>query len=177
MNEQQLLDEHGVDKIYFYTVGTPIMTNTFTVCVLYNSQQNRIEARGVSICSLLDAFKHSKGKDKAFGRAKKALKHKDNFYKINGKSRRNEFVQREMKIKTEEDDNKFKKEIIPELVAIFPDTPIKVNHLSASKTKYIFDVPLSYPVEITNKHFKYKAQYRPTPSGPVERDLMTPPSP
>ena len=148
------LNQHGVDRVRYYNIQTPIANKVCTVCVFFNSTEGRIEARGVSICSLMDPYNNTKGKNKAFGRAIKALKRKENFYKINGKGRRNEVVRREMKIKSDE-----------ELESIDPDFEVMISPSDGTKflKKYLFDIPLSYPVEVANLYFKYKSQYRPTP--------------
>ena len=177
MNINKLFEENNIDKVHFYNVKTPIDNNSFTVCVLFNSAENRIEARGISICSVLDSYKISKGKNKSLGRALKALKRKKNFFKINGAGRKNEFVTREMKIKDEIDEERFQKQIVPELKASSTDLDIKVvsdpNNSRYSK-KYIFKIPLSYPVQVANRYFRYKSQYRPTPIGRYELDLFKP---
>lgn len=175
MNEKtrKILDEHGVDKIHFYQVKTPLLSNAFTACVLYNSKRNAIEARGVSICSLLDTFNIAKGKHKAFGRAIKALKRKGNFYKINSSARSDQFVQREMKIKSENDDHYFMNRIVAELRNINPNMEVKVLSGNKYMKKYLYELPLSYPILVTNRHFKYKSQFRPVPTGEEEMSLVT----
>jgi hypothetical protein len=174
MLNKNFLNTNGVGRIHFYNVRTPIISNAMTVCLLFNSEAGRIEARGVSICSLLDSFNILKGKHKSFGRAIKSLKRKANFYKINGKGRQDEFVKREMKIRNERDDAIFRQTVVSELRAIDPNTPIQMQMLEGTKyiKKYLYDIPLSYPVEIANKNFKYKAQYRPEPVGPTEIEFV-----
>lgn len=174
MQNKALFEQNGVDLVHFYNVSTPIVNNAYTVCLLLNKQLNRIEARGVAICSVMDTYNIIKGKQKAFGRAIKALKRKQNFFKINGKARKDERVQRSMKIKSGDDDKVFRNEIVPELYTIDPCTPIKVYDNTGDKylKRYTFTLPLSYPIEIANKNFKYKSQYRPLPVG-EEVNLMT----
>lgn len=175
MNEKtrQILEENGIDKIHFYQARTPLLSNAFTACVLFNSEKCSIEARGVSICSLLDTFNISEGKNRAFGRAIKALKRKGNFFKINGSARSDQFVQRAMKIKNETDDENFMNEIVTELQTVSPPN-MEIKVLSGKKfmKKYLFSVPLSYPVMIANRYFKYKSQFRPTPVGEEELSLV-----
>lgn len=168
---EKILAENGVDKIHFYSIGSPIVNNVFTACVLINSTQKRIESRGISICSLLDTFCKSKGKNKAFGRAIVALKQRQNNWKINGASRDEEFVKRSFKIKTTDDDNRFRSEVVPELTKINPELPITVEQNGKGK-KYSFDIPLSYPIRLSNSMFRYKSQYRPTPVTEEERELI-----
>lgn len=173
MNEdvQKVLEENEVDKISFYYVGSPIVNNAFTTCVLISSSRNRIEARGVSICSLVDSFNKQEGKNRAFGRAIRALTRRENIWKINGTGRDEEFVKRGIKIKTKEDELYFRNEIIEELKQIDPQMMVSQTS-SGQYKKYVFDVPLSYPVRLANSLYKYKSQYRPTPSGTQEQDLL-----
>jgi hypothetical protein len=167
MSNKDLLEENGVDRIYFYQVSTPIVQNAYTVCLLLNKKLQRIESRGIAICSVLDSFNIAKGKQKAFGRAVKALKRKKNYFKINGDGRSSEFTKRSMKIKTMVDDRNFLEHIVPELNSISPEIPIKVfsNDNDKFLKKYIFDLPVSYPIMVANKNFRYKSQYRPAPVG------------
>lgn len=173
MNEdiQRILQENGVDKISFYIINSPLINNAFTTCVFINSSNQRIEARGVSICSLLDTFSKSEGKNKAFGRAIKALVRKENNWKINGTGRSDEFVKRSMKIKSQVDEDRFRNEVLEELKRIDPVMPITVKATKGYK-KYLFDIPVSYPVGLANSLYKYKSHYRPIPSGVEERELI-----
>ena len=172
MNEdtQRLFEEHGVDKISFYFINSPLVNNAFTTCVLINSSQQRIEARGVSICSLLDTFSKSEGKNKAFGRAVKALARRENNWRINGSGRDDEFVKRGIKIKTREDELRFRETIAQELKRIDPDLLVSASKSGAYK-KYSFEVPVSYPVKLANSLYKYKSHYRPIPVG-EEKELL-----
>lgn len=173
MNEeiQSILEENGVDKISFYYINSPLVNNAFTTCVLINSSQQRIEARGVSICSLLDTFSKSEGKNKALGRAVKALARKQNNWRINGSGRDEEFVKRGIKIKTTEDELHFRNTIAQELKRINPDTLISSAKSGAHK-KYSFEIPVSYPVKLANSLYKYKSHYRPIPVGEEEQELL-----
>ena len=173
MDEQtrKTLEENDVDKISFYYINSPLVNNAFTTCVLINSSKQRIEARGVSICSLLDTFSKSQGKNKAFGRAIRALVRKQNTWKINGSGRDDEFTRRGFKIKTQEDEKYFINEIQEELKRIDPDMLVHTTQNSRHK-KYSFEVPISYPVRLANLFYKYKSQYRPVPVGTEEQELI-----
>ncbi len=173
MNEdiQKILQDNDVDKISFYFVNTPIVNNAFTTCVFINSSKQRIEARGVSICSLSDTFSKSEGKNKAFGRAIKALIRKENNWKINGSGRDDEFVKRGLKIKSNADETHFRGEIVEELKRIDPTMPVSVSPTRGYK-KYSFDIPVSYPVRLANSLYKYKSHYRPIPVGDDEQELL-----
>ncbi len=168
---QRILSMNQVDKINFYFINSPIVNNAFTVCILTNTIAQSIEARGVSICSMLDTFSKSKGKNKAFGRAIKALVRKRNSWKINGSGRDEEWVPRSYKVKSEKDDEKFRNEVAAELLRIDPNLPIRIERNNKFK-RYTYEVPASYPVRLANSLFKYKSHYRPPPVGEDEMELI-----
>lgn len=72
MKKKRKLPEVNIDKTYFYYLkdknGQPVVT----VCLMMD-EKTRQWARGVSICSLSETFKYGKGRNKAYGRAKRAL--------------------------------------------------------------------------------------------------------
>lgn len=173
-NIEHILDQNDVDKVKFYYRGAPLLNNAFTTCVFINSQAGRIEARGVSICSVKDTFCKKEGKQKAFGRAIKALVRKANDGKINATGRDFETVARSFKC-TEKDEENFRLKYIPEIMKINPDSDILVSDLDGKKysRKYSFDIPLSYPIRIANMIYKYKSQYRPNPAGREEVTILT----
>lgn len=171
MNEKtnRILEANGVDKIAFYGSRSPIVDNVFTACLFINTRLGRIEARGVAICSLKDSFSKKKGKQKAFGRALKALIHKTNDLKIRAAARDDELVRRRLKIKTFDDELTFKELVTEELRQIDPTTRIRtVKNPGDKYKKYYFNLPLSYPIRLTNSLFKYKSQYLPEAVGPEE---------
>lgn len=172
-SNQEVLEQNGVDKISFYWESTPIINNAFTACLFINSEKNRIEARGVSICSLRDTFSRKKGKSRAFGRAMKALTRKVNDYKINPAGREEEFVQRTVKIRNEDSDKEFLDIKAKELMKIDPNMELLITE--GGKTilkKYSFSLPINYPILIANQTLRFKSQYRPNPSGKVELNLL-----
>lgn len=169
---QEALANNGVDKISFYYEKTPLINNAFTTCVFINTSKKRIEARGVSICSLLDIFSTSKGRNKAFGRAMKALVRKKNFGKINSSSRDDEFIRRGFKVKSPKDEEYFNNVIITELVDIDSSMAVSTHHGLKNRKEYSFNLPLSYPIKIANKLYKYKSHFRPIPTGKFEAELL-----
>jgi hypothetical protein len=172
---QKILQENDVDKISFYFMNSAVVNNAFTTCVLINSSKQRIEARGVSICSLSDTFSKSEGKNKALGRAIKALVRKENNWKINWSGRRNEFVKRSLKVKTQNDEDHFQNVVAVELARIEPSMDIIIASRGNSKGQYktySFELPVNYPISLANTLYKYKSHYRPVPSGVEELDLM-----
>jgi len=175
MNENidHILGQNGVDKVEFYYRGTPLLNNAYTTCVFINSEKGRIEARGVSICSVKDAFCKKTGKTKAFGRAMRALVRKDNDGKINPNGRDLESVKREYRCKSESDKTDFLDNKIPELSFIDPDLEIAMSDGSGKYiSKFVFDLPLSYPIKVANSIYRYKSQYRPNPAGKHESILL-----
>jgi len=60
-----------IDKIKFEEVKTKLLGVLYMVCEFYKDDQ--LVSRGISVRSLLDGFNKKKGKNKAFGRAVKAL--------------------------------------------------------------------------------------------------------
>lgn len=173
-SNQEVLKENGVDKISFYWESTPIINNAFTACLFINSEKNRIEARGVSICSLRDTFNRKKGKSRSFGRAMKALTRKENGYKINPIGREDEFVKRTIKIKNKDSDKEFLEVKAKELMKIDPNMELVIMEIN-SKTllkKYGFLLPVNYPITVTNQTLRFKSHYRPNPTGKVELKLL-----
>ncbi len=173
MNEdiQKVLIDNDVDKISFYYINSPIVNNAFTTCVLINSSQGTIEARGVSICSVADTFNKSEGKNKALGRAVRALARRESNWKIHGIGRDDEYIRRSMKIKTQTDESRFANEVVPELKRIDPDMTVVITNCGSYK-KYTYEIPISYPVKLANSLYRYKSQYRPTPVGAQETELL-----
>ena len=171
-NIEHILNENGVDRVAFYYRSAPLLNNAFTTCVFINTEKRRIESRGVSICSVRDVYCKKKGKQKSFGRAIRALVRKENDGKINAAGRDEETVKRSFKCKAEDDQN-FRLQWIPEIMKINPDTDISVLDGGGKyAVKYAFDIPLSYPMKVANKIYRYKSQYRPNPAGPEETEMI-----
>lgn len=174
-NVEEILQENGVDKVAFYYRGTPLINNAFTTCIFINTDKGRIEARGVSICSVKDVFCKKTGKQRAFGRAIRALVRKDNVGKINPSGRDLEVVKREYRCKSTDEREEFLNYKVPELTAINPDMELGMSDHENGKyiSKFIFDLPMSYPMRVANQMYKYKSQYRPNPAGSQETKLLT----
>jgi hypothetical protein len=171
-NIEHIFDQNGVDRVAFYYRSTPILNNAFTTCLFINSEKKRIEARGVSICSVKDVYCKKAGKNRAFGRAMKALVRKENDGRINPLGRDLETIRREIKCKTLEDDTQFHNKI-PEILSVDPNIDILVADGDGKCiSKYAFQLPLSYPIKIANQTYRYKSQYRPNPAGQEEALLL-----
>jgi len=162
---KKLLEKHGVDKVFIYTKRTPLLQNVYTTCLFINTTTKQIEARGVAICSVGDVYIKGKGKSKAFGRAMKALLNRDNNYRIKTRNRHTFLVRKEMKIKKAEDRVNFRDNILPELKTITKNIKIE-DHGTGKLIR--FDIPSLYPIQLANKDFKYKSQFRPKPAGAIE---------
>ncbi len=173
-NVEDILKQNGVDKVAFYYKGTPLVNNAYTTCVFINTEKGRIEARGVSICSVRDVFCKKKGKQKAFGRAMRALVRRDNEGKINPEGRDLETIKREYRCKSDVEQQEFINYKVPELTAINPDMELGVSENEGTKfvSKFIFDLPVSYPIRVANQMYRYKSQYRPNPAGKSEMNLL-----
>jgi len=170
---KRILDSNEVDKIVFYTGKSQLVNNLFTVCLFINKRLERIQSRGVAICSLMDSYSKKKGKQKAFGRAVAALTHQKNMMKIKSNTRNDEFITRKMKIKSKDDEANLIHELTNELAYFQEDINIKFIQNPGDKyPKCIFSLPLSYPIKATNNHFKYKAQYLPEPANQEERYIL-----
>lgn len=174
-SDQEVLVKNGVDKISFYWEGTPIINNAFTACLFINSEKNRIEARGVSICSLRDTFNRKKGKSRAYGRAMKALTRKVNDYKINPIGREDEFIRRSVKIKNKDSDKEFLDVTAKELMKIDPNMELTITEINGKNLikKYAFELPVNYPISIANQSLRFKSQYRPNPTGKTELEILS----
>jgi hypothetical protein len=171
-NIETIFLEHGVDRVAFYYRGTPVLNNAFTTCLFINTEKQQIVARGVSICSVKDVYRRKTGKHRSFGRAMKALVRKENGEKINAGARDFETTRREIKCKTPEDEADFT-EKIPEILTIDPSIDIMVTKGNGKySSRYAFQLPLSYPIRVASKIYKYKSQYRPNPAGQEEALLL-----
>ena len=173
MENNKLLSEHKVDKIKFYTDEDPICGKTFTVCLLINSEERTIQARGVAICSLKEPFCLKNGKNRAFGRAMAALHRRKNQFRINKDGREKEVITRLFKIKNEEEKTSFGKNQGKYLSMFYPK--LKVAILDGDNKfllKYLIKIPANYPIAKANKFFKYKAQFRPEASNKTEVEIL-----
>jgi len=168
------LKELGVEYIRFYTHTTPVVNNIFTACILMD-ENKKLLARGVSICSVLDTYRKKAGKNKAMGRAIRALRigqsdspiNLINVKTRNAKKKKaprwyGEMVGKSFKIKTKADQQYFRKEIIPILAEV--ETTYRYVNIDVGgepKKKAIFSLPRVYPLMETAKFFKYKCMYKP----------------
>ena len=169
---KETLEQNGVDQIFFYFEDSPLTNNIFTTCLLINAKAKRIEARGVSICSLLDTFSRAKGKSKAAGRALKALIRKENSYEINGLGRAEETIMKIIRIKDEDEHIQFLQTQIPALINL--QTPVNEVKMQGGRhlKRYKIEMPANYPILKTNELFHYKSEFRPRPVHEMEFKVL-----
>lgn len=169
---KETLEQNGVDKVFFYFEGSPLANNIYTTCLLINTKEKRIEARGVSICSLLDTFSRVRGKSKSSGRALKALIRKENSFKINGLGRDGQTINKTITIKTAQDNTKFLETKTSEFLRLNQKiTNIKTQG-SYCFAKYKFKLPTNYPIFKASEMFKYKSEFRPIPANKMEVKVL-----
>lgn len=171
---QRILQANNIDKIMFYTVDSPLVNNLFTACVFINTRLGRIEARGVAICSLLDSYSKKKGKQKALGRALSALVHQKNTMKIRSYARQDEYINRRVKLRDEEEKYSFIHDVSTEL-SYLGDYDFNVKFIKNVGDKYMkcsFNMPLNYPIKAAHEYFKYKSQYLPEPANQEEQAMI-----
>ena len=168
------LKELGVEYIRFYTHTTPVVNNVFTACILMNEDKELL-ARGVSICSVLDTYRKKAGKNKALGRAIRALRTEETSLPINlvnvktknAKKKKaprwyGEMVGKSFKMKSKNETQYFRDEIVPILAELETTYRfVDVNVGGKKRTKALFSLPKIYPLVETAKVFKFKSFFRP----------------
>lgn len=101
-----------INKIEFKEIKNSILGMLYMVCEF--SLDGKLLARGVSIRSLLDGFNRKRGKNKAFGRAVKALLSKSNSEPLREYIDEDTVLRRSFTSKNEKDSAEFLK-IVPYL--------------------------------------------------------------
>ncbi len=156
----QKLEEAGVKEVKYYYNNCPIMGNIFTSC-LFLSEDKKILARGISICSVNDSHNKEIGRKISKSRAVNAIYKKSDSFKINDKTeiekRDFKFVTKSFKIKNDDHKNK----LINKVDELGFDCELK--DLGPFKRLDVY-IPYIYPIEITKKNFKFKSQYLPEPT-------------
>ena len=157
------LKEQGVKEIKYYYENHPLVGNIFTVCV-FLSEDKKILARGVSICSIEDSHNKKIGRKISKSRAIIALYKKENGMKINndGISEQfnlhySKFVMKSFKIKRSEDSNK--------LIKLADDYGFSYDIIRFDPFKRLdVEIPYNYPIIVSGKHFNFKSEYCPDPT-------------
>jgi len=155
----QKLKECGVDDIRFYYNNCPLVGNIFTACVMF-SEDKKILARGVAICSIIDFHNKKIARKVSKSRAAEAIFKGSDSHEIypNLHDSRDLYnIQKCFKIKSEE----LKGELLQKI------NKLGFTHITRQFEKYerIFvTIPYIYPVEKTREYFKYKSEFKPEPT-------------
>jgi len=156
----QKLEEADVKEVRYYYNNCFIMGNIYTVCLLL-SNDKKILARGISICSTNDSHNKEIGRKISKSRAVNAIYKKCDSFKISDQEviekRDFTFITKSFKIKNSEHEaSLFNK--IDEL-----HFDCEMKNLGPFKRLDVY-IPYTYPIEITRKNFKFKSQYLPEPT-------------
>lgn len=155
------LKQSGVSEIKFYYKSLPLVGNIFTVCALI-SEEKKILARGVCICSVLDTHNKKIARKISRDRAIAAFYSKKNSLPIGHNSETDEEIEKRLikgelrksfGFKSEEQ----KKAI--EQAALDFGFQIKEH----SKEIAVF-IPYFYPIDVAKSTFDWKSEYEPKPS-------------
>lgn len=144
-------------KVRYYYRNDPIIGNIFTTCILLSGE--KILARGICICSLLDSHDKKFAREKSKSRALAALFKKKNSLPINGdldegNKRYYSDVEKSFKLK-----NKALKEELVEHLKIMP-CDYKISKSEDTERLHVY-IPYLLPVVLTNEVFEYKSSYNP----------------
>lgn len=148
--------EAGASKVKFYYERTPVIDNAFTACLLLD-EKNNVLARGVSICSLLDKHNKKEARNKACGRAIKALQNKSNSLEINPIREIWDHTCVEMTYKGD-------MEYFKDNVEKYSVQVNSVDEVEDGKFEVKYLVPYSHPVLHANMFFNWKSEYQPEPT-------------
>lgn len=118
-----------IERIKFYEFESPVGP-LFTACLVFG-ENGTILARGVSICSVQDGFNRKEGRNRAVGRALKAITHAKSDDPILA-GIRNEAEQY-----------------------------TKVYKVGEAKLKQAIKIPKYLHVKVASDHFAYKSEFAP----------------
>ena len=170
---EENLKKSGVMSIRHYYKNDPILGNIFTACVFF-SEDRKILARGVSICSVKDSHSKKFGREKSKSRAITALFKKVNSLPImpldmekelNAPSKRAfEYHIKSFKLNKNDPEFNAKKEKLLEDIskhAAITDFVVQTFDNFEKTSVYI---PYTLPMEEASITFKYKSEYNPEPT-------------
>ena len=147
----------NVKRIEFYYKGTKLVDNAFTACLLFG-ENNKLLARGITICSVMDTNCKKTARLYSKGRAYKALKIKDNGGHISDDIRwKDGYVIRRKKHKIGESRG---------FIKILNDYSIYwklISQKDGIKTIQ-YKLPKNHSIEFTRELFEWKYQYMPEPN-------------
>lgn len=138
-----------INKIEFKEVKDSILGILYMVCEF--SYGDDILSRGVTVRSLLDNFNKKKGKNKAFGRAVKALLNETNTYPIRDNIHIGEPVNRSLTI------------IDDDTVSEFSHLLNVIVKFKQDGNKIYYKIDPSLPLQIAKESgIRFKSEYRPS---------------
>lgn len=137
MNKEKMRKKHGevVDMIddYMVYIHFEVDIPMYTACLLFG-EGGTILSRGVSICSLRDGFNHREGRNRAMGRAIKALTNAGNFDPIKVENRpADDYIQK-----------------------------LRKTRVSNEKIRKHIKLATFLPVFVAGDSFSFKSEYSPT---------------
>ena len=151
------LTDEGVKRLKFYYKKERLVGNICTVCLLIG-ENDELLSRGVSICSLQDSHRKATGKNISLGRAIKALKNQKTTDEIN--SNRDSLINW-IYTKNINEKDPYYEEILEEIKHNnFDTTNLKINKDEVLRV----EIPMDFPLYITNLLFKFKSTYKPVPT-------------
>lgn len=148
--------EAGAAQVKFYYDRTPIIDNAFTACLLLD-KSNNILARGISICSILDKHNKKEARNKACGRAIKALVNKENTLPIN--PTREEWDHTCIEQTFKGDPAEFAREYEKYCLQVSAG-----QNCGDGSVEYRYLVPYSHPILHTSMFFEWKSEFQPEPT-------------
>jgi len=168
------LQKFGVEEIKVYFHAIPILGNVYTACLFLDKDRNII-SRGISICSPLDTFKKSEGRNRSYKRAMRALHAKKNNLPINAYMQRwdDRYINRTYKAKTFEDETLFFDRVQPILHMAGVDDKISINSFfrkitlpggtrkNVEQKRIMYKLPKDIMLYLTSEVFDYKSHYKP----------------
>jgi hypothetical protein len=149
---KSLFEKEGITKVKFAELKT-ILGTLVTACEFLDANGDAV-SRGLAIRSLKDGYIKKRCKNKAFGRAIKALCRKDDFYPIRDEIPRDEdVVNRVIKYETEEEKCDCK-----EILRF----AVKNKPISSKEGKgYRITISSLFPLFYAKQYFNYKSEYKP----------------
>ena len=164
-NVPKQLKDAGINEIKFYYKNAPLVGNIYTTCVLL-SEDNKMLARGVAICSVLDSHDKKAARKLSRDRALAAYFHRNNSLEISKDDPlfqaamlfSKDMVRKTFKFKTEE----IKNTLLQDAVNLGFESHIEQN-------KLVLYIPYYYSIIESKKYFTWKSEFNPTPTEEEKR--------
>lgn len=155
------LKKNGVVDVKFYYKSLPLVGNVFTVCALL-SEDKKLLARGVSICSVLDSHSKKYARKMSKDRALAAYFNKQSSLAIGHDEKLNSEIEKRL-IKGE-----FRKSFsfkTPEAKAEIEQAALDLGfQTKVYPHEVAVFVPYFFPVDVTKSNFSYKSEFNPKPT-------------